>query len=137
MAIPVFVDQILGRGLAQGAKPLRAVGRHPDKIAGLDGIPTIAQAVDAAAFEHQQAVLHHMNFDQRQRGAGLVAHGVHSVVEAGRGGQQLLYLQRVVSRQGLPNDRVFRAEESRRGDNTLKRNDRLLNDGNAAFASRP
>ena len=35
MPAPVFVDEILRRLLAQRAKPLRAVGRHPDEVAGL------------------------------------------------------------------------------------------------------
>src|SRR5215471_14226424 len=58
MPAPVLVDEILRRLLAQGAEPLRTVGSHPDEITSRDRIPRIAEAIDAAAFEHQQPVFH-------------------------------------------------------------------------------
>src|SRR3984885_10343238 len=87
VTIPVFVDQVLGGGFAQGAEPLRAVGRHPDKVSGLDRVPVVSETVDATAFEHEQAVLHDVNFDQGERGAGLITHGVYGVVQARHSGQ--------------------------------------------------
>src|SRR5580698_7935483 len=80
MTAPVFVDQIFRGALAERAKPLRAVGSHPDKIAGLDRVPGVAEAIDAAALEHQQAVLHDVNFDHAERRAGIVGHGVDGEV---------------------------------------------------------
>src|SRR5579871_1846901 len=72
MPPPILVDEVLGRLPADGSEPLRAVGRHPDEVAGLDGIPRIAQPVDPAAFEHQQAVLHHVNLHHAEARAGIV-----------------------------------------------------------------
>src|SRR5258708_15930179 len=72
VTIPVFVNQVLCRGLAQCAEPLWAVGRHPDKIACLDRIPVVSEAVNAAAFEHQQAVLHDVDLHQCQPGASII-----------------------------------------------------------------
>ncbi len=77
MAAPILVDEVLGGTLADGAEPLWAVRRHPDEVASLNGVPRIAQPVDAAAFEHQQAVLHDVNLHHAERRAGVVGHGVH------------------------------------------------------------
>src|ERR1700677_1603768 len=54
MPAPVFVDQIFGRVLAERAEPLRTICAHPDEVAGFHRVPSVAEAIDAAAFEHQQ-----------------------------------------------------------------------------------
>ena len=46
----------------------------------MDGIPRVAEPVDAAALEHQQAVLHHVNLHHAQRRAGIVGHGVYGKI---------------------------------------------------------
>ena len=74
MPVPIFIKQILRRCLAQRAEPLRAVRAHPDEIARRDRIPAVVEPVDAAAFEHQQAVLHDVNFHHRKSGAGSEGH---------------------------------------------------------------
>ncbi len=63
MAVPIFINEVFRRALADGSEPLGAVGAHPDEIAGGDGVPVVAEAVDAAAFEHEQAVFHDVDFD--------------------------------------------------------------------------
>src|SRR5204862_4201995 len=93
MAIPVLVNQVFRRLLAECTEPLRAVGRHPDEIAGLDGIPLRSKKVDAAAFEHQQAMLHHVDFDGGQRRSGLIRHRVHAEVERAIVRQEPAYLE--------------------------------------------
>ncbi len=50
---PVFVNQIFCRLLADCTEPLRAVGRHPDKVACLHRIPSIPEAINATAFKHE------------------------------------------------------------------------------------
>ena len=103
MTAPVFVDEVFRRPLAQRAKPLRAIGAHPDEVAGLDRIPRVAEAVDAAAFEHQQAVLHHVNLHHAERRAGIVGHGVHGKVVRRAVGHERAHAQRIVAheRDGL------------------------------------
>jgi len=86
--VEVFVDEIFCRLGADGAEPLWAEGRHPDEVAGGGGVPVFAQTVDAAAFEHQQAVLHVVDLDLRERGTGGVGHGVDGEVEGEGVGQQ-------------------------------------------------
>ena len=87
MAVPVFVNEILCRDFSDGAKPLWAPRRHPDKIAGGHGIPRIAETIDAAAFEHQEAVLHDVHFDHAECGSRLVDHRVHGEIEMHRIGK--------------------------------------------------
>ncbi len=50
------------------------------KSPACDGIPRVAEAIDAAALEHQQAVLHHVNLHHAERRAGIVGHGVHGEI---------------------------------------------------------
>ncbi len=63
MAVPVFINEVFCGALADGSEPLGAVGAHPDEIACGDWVPVVAEAVDAAAFEHEEAVLHDVDFD--------------------------------------------------------------------------
>src|ERR1035438_8299 len=58
VSAPVLVDEVFGGVLADCAKPLGTVCGHPNEVARFYRIPGIAKAVDAAAFEHQQAMLH-------------------------------------------------------------------------------
>ncbi len=81
MPVPVFVDQIFCGAFADRAEPLRAVRAHPDEVACGDGIPVVAEAIDAAAFEHQQTMLHDVDFDHAECGAGLIGHRVDGEVE--------------------------------------------------------
>src|ERR1700722_17097745 len=74
--VPIFVDEILRGAFANCAEPLRAERSHPDKVACGDGIPTVAEPIDAAAFEHQQTVLHDVYFDHTECRARLICHGV-------------------------------------------------------------
>src|SRR4051812_47513289 len=81
MTIPVLVDQIPGGLLADSAKPLRAVRRHPDEVARGDWIPAVAKPIDAATIEHEQAVLHYVTLNRRQASARLVGHRVHPEIK--------------------------------------------------------
>src|SRR5438270_118275 len=67
MPIPVFIDEVLRRRLADRAKPLRAPRPHPDEISRLYGIPGIPQPVDATALDHQQPVLDDVQESLRTR----------------------------------------------------------------------
>ena len=60
---------------------MRAVSGHPDDVAGGGGVPVVAEAVDASAFEHEEAVLHVVDLYLREGGAGGVGHGVDGEVE--------------------------------------------------------
>src|ERR1700722_2902878 len=67
MPVPVFVDQVFRRHLPDCTKPLRTPGTHPDEIAGSHGIPRVAQPVNAAAFQHDEAMFHYVHLDHTQR----------------------------------------------------------------------
>ena len=82
-------------------------GRHPDKIAGGDRVPRIAEAINAAAFEHQQAVLHDVHFDHAERGSRLIHHGVHCEIEMHRVGKQAFHLQARIIIEWLRGNCVF------------------------------
>ena len=43
----------------------------------------VAEAVDAAAFEHEEAVLHDVDLDLAESRSGLVGHGIDCEVEGG------------------------------------------------------
>src|SRR5262249_40668325 len=70
VAVDVLVVEVARRALAQGDEPLRAVRRHPDHVALAHRVPGVGQAVHPLPLQHQQAVLHDVDLDQRQRGAG-------------------------------------------------------------------
>src|SRR5215475_14752912 len=80
--VPVFVNEIFRRHFADGTEPLRAPGAHPDKVTSGDGIPSITEAVDASAFEHEQAVFHDVHFDLTESGTRLVQHRVDGEIVA-------------------------------------------------------
>jgi hypothetical protein len=88
MPVPIFVDEIFCRDFSDCPKPLRTPRAHPDEISGGDGIPRVAEAIDAAAFEHQQAMLHDVHFDLTQCCAGIIDHGVYSKIERHFVGQE-------------------------------------------------
>ena len=71
------------------------------KSPAVTGYQCVAEAIDAAAFEHQQAVLHDVDLDHAERGAGLVGHGVDGEVEGG-----LVREQARTWRSGSPFERV-------------------------------
>src|ERR1700722_6106678 len=93
MAVPVLIDDVARGILANCSKPLRTIGSHPDEIACLHWIPTVAQSVDAAAFQHEQTVLHHMYFAHAQGRSGPIGHGVYGEVEIRTVREQHAYLQ--------------------------------------------
>src|SRR5216683_2124027 len=72
--------------LAGCAEPLRAERSHPDEVAGGDGVPLVAEPIDAAAFEHQQTMLHDVYLDHAECGARLIGHRIDGEVEGGRAG---------------------------------------------------
>ena len=72
----------------------------------------IAQAINAAARQHQQAVLHDMNFHHGQGRAGLVGHGVDGEIEGRIVGDQRADFQRRVAQQRLRRDLAFAAGEN-------------------------
>ena len=51
------------------------------KSPSCDRVPMVAQAVNPRAFEHQKAVLHHVNLHHGQRRARLERHGVDGEIE--------------------------------------------------------
>jgi hypothetical protein len=81
MAIPILVNDVLGGCFADSAEPLRAIGRHPNEIAGRDRMPAISQPVNAASAEHEQTVFHDVYLNHGERGAGLKGHQVESEIE--------------------------------------------------------
>ena len=107
MPVPIFVDEIFCRSLAQGAEPLGAKRRRPDKVALCDRVPMITQAIDAAAGKHQETVLHYVSFDERQRRSRLISHGVHCQVEGWIVGHQRAYLECLVPYKRLRGDEAF------------------------------
>ena len=111
MAEPVFVDEVFGGEFAEGAEPLGAVGGHPDEVAGGDGVPAVAEAVDAAALEHEEAVLHVVDFDDGEGGTGVVGHGVDGEVPGGAVGHEVFDLEGGVVVEGLGGDLGFVAGE--------------------------
>src|SRR6266702_2695002 len=111
MAVPIFVDEVLRGLLADCSEPLWAKWRHPDEIACGDRVPAVAETVDASAFEHQQAVLHDVNFDHAECGSGLVGHGVDGEVEGGRVGEEAAYLEVGVAAESCRGDGALVADE--------------------------
>lgn len=107
MTIRVFVNEIFRGDFADRSEPLRAPRRHINKIAGGDRIPGVAQAVNAAAFEHQEAMLHNVHFNHAERGSRLVDHGVHGEVELHGIGKEAFYLEAGVVIQRLCSDGIF------------------------------
>ena len=53
-------------------------------------VPGVAEPIDTLAVEHEQAVLHDVHLDLRQRGARLVGKDIHRQIEGGVVGQQRL-----------------------------------------------
>src|SRR5277367_4332509 len=83
MAVPIFINNVFCGALSDGPEPLGAEGAHPDEVAGGNRVPVVAEPVDAAAFEHEEAVLHNVDFDLAEGGSGCVGHGVDGEVERG------------------------------------------------------
>ncbi len=81
--------------------------RHPDEISRRNGIPGIAEPVDASAFEHDEPVLHHMHLHHAERGAGLVDHGVDCKIETHLVRQKTLDLQSRIVREWMRRNLVF------------------------------
>ena len=61
----------------------------------------IAQTIDAAAREHQQAVLHDVHLHHGQSRAGLIGHRVHREIEGWIIGKERANLERVVAHHGV------------------------------------
>src|SRR5580698_9586453 len=107
MPVPILIDEIFGRNLADRSEPLRTPRSHPDEISRRDRIPRIAEPVDSATLEHHEAVLHDMHFDRAQRGAWLVDHCVHGEVETDLIRQQTFDLQTGIASQRMRGDYIF------------------------------
>jgi|GraSoiStandDraft_4_1057263.scaffolds.fasta_scaffold216964_2 hypothetical protein len=60
--VEIFVDKVLCRLLPDGPEPLRAERSHPDEIAGLRGVPLVPEPVNTTSLEHQETMLHVVNF---------------------------------------------------------------------------
>src|SRR5215472_725322 len=132
MAVPVLVDEVFRGRLPDGSEPLGAPRTHPDEITGGNRIPRVAQTVNAASFEHQQAVLHHVHFDYAQRGARLVYHGVHREIEVHRVWKQAPYLQVWVVVKRVWRNGFFRGDQRARRFKRSRRLVRLLDNGGDA-----
>ena len=77
----------------------------------------VAQAVDAAARKHQQAVLHDVHLNQRKTRAGKKGHDVHGEIEGWIIGNESANLERVVAHEGRCGNVALAAGEARwRGD---------------------
>src|ERR1700688_4418082 len=111
MPVPVFIDEILRWSLAQRAKPLWAIGSHINKVAGRHRVPMVVEPIDAFAFQHQQAMLHDVNFYHGQGSSRLKSHSVYRKIERRVLGHQGAYSERVVAQQGLGLSAAFIAGE--------------------------
>ena len=104
------------------------------KSPAVTGYQWSPEAIDAAAVEHQQAVLHHVDLDHRQRRAGLVGHGVHREIEGRIVGQQRAYGQPRVAVQQVFRYGLFGSDEGGRRLRAGQRLVRLLDHGGAGRA---
>src|SRR5437762_7906029 len=111
MPVPVFINKILGRNFSEGSEPLGTPRPHPDEIASRDGIPGIAEPVNAASFEHDQSMLHYMHFHHAERGARLVHHGIYGKIKTWVVRKQTLDLQIGVIIESVERNGVLRSEE--------------------------
>src|SRR6202030_2248881 len=107
MTVPIFVDEILCRHLADRCEPLRAPRSHPNEVSCGHRIPRIAEPVNSATFEHEEPVLHYMHFDHAQRGTWLVDHRIYREVKAHLVGNQTLHLQRGIVSERMRRDCIF------------------------------
>src|SRR5262245_12657215 len=114
MAIPILIDEILGRRFSERTEPLGTIWRHPDKVTGLYGIPVIAQTVYAFAGQHQKSVLHHVNFYHGERCSGLIRHRVYRHVEARIVGQESSHFKPGIAKKRLSRDVALTADEKAR-----------------------
>src|SRR6266853_1949959 len=101
MPVPVLIDEIFCRNLTDSSEPLRAPGSHPNKIARGDWIPRVAEAINTAAFEHDEAVFHYMHLDHAQCRSRLISHRIHGEIETHRVGKQAPDLQIRVSAERI------------------------------------
>jgi len=131
MTVRILVDEIFRGNFAEGAEPLRAPGTHPDKIAGSDGIPGVTEAVNAGAFEHDQAVLHDVHFDLAEGGAGPVDHGVDGEIEGRLIRKKAFDLEIRVIVQKLRLDAVLGGHDEARWSDFGKRLVSLFDDNDA------
>ena len=110
-SVPVFVNKIFRRGLAERPEPLRAIRRHPNEVARRDWIPVFSETIDAAAGKHQQAMFHDVDFDHRKSCARLVDHRVYGEVEGWVLGKKRADFERSISHERLGIDAAFRARK--------------------------
>ena len=136
MTVPVFINEIFCGLLTDGTEPLRAPRAHPDEIAGGGGIPRVAEPIDAAAFEHEQAMLHDVHFHYAERGAGLIGHRVDSEVERRLIGEETLDLEIWIVVESVRGDGVFAGDDELRRKNRVERLVGFFDDGDAAGRSR-
>ena len=107
MAVPILIDEIFRGNFADCAEPLWTPRAHPDEIAGSHRIPGVAQAINAAAFKHQQTMFHHMHFDHAQGSSRLINHRVHCEIKTHGIGEQVFNLQARVTIERFGEDRIF------------------------------
>ena len=130
MPVPILVNQVFRGKFSNSSKPLRAPRPHPDEIARSHRIPGIAQPVDAAAFEHDQPVLHHMHFHHAERRARLVHHGVHCKIKLRLVGKQTFDLQIGIAIERMRGYRIFARNDQARWLRFLDSLVEFLNNGN-------
>src|ERR1017187_6741800 len=107
MPVPVFVNEVFRRHFAEGAKPLHTIGAHPDEIARDHWIPEIAEPINPAPFQHDEAVLHHMHFDHAERSPGLVDHRVYREIKRHFVRKQALHLEVRIFSERVRGNRIF------------------------------
>ena len=105
-AVDVFVVEVGGGFVADGGEPLRAVGSHPNGVAGVDRIVFFFEAIDTVAAEHEQAVFHDVGFDKGESGAGLVGEDINGEVEGRMDGEEGLEEGALVAHEGFGFDVV-------------------------------
>src|SRR5258705_6320098 len=109
ISIPVFVDEVFCGRLTQSAEPLRTVWSHPNEISSGDGVPAIIQAINTAAGQHQEPMLHHVHFNHAKRRARMVGHDIYSEIKTHSGWTQSLHSETGVSHNSLRFDGIFAA----------------------------
>lgn len=82
VTVHVLVQQVAEVAWAAGVAGLRAEGAQPHEVAGFHFDPVLVQTVHCLAFQHVQAVFHHVGFCERNHTARLEGDDVHVHVVA-------------------------------------------------------
>src|ERR1700688_3082798 len=117
VTVPVFINKIFCGRLAERAEPLRAPRRHQDEVSAGPRVPQSAEPINAAAFEHDEAMLHHVHLDHAERGPGLIDHRVYRKVETHFLWKEALHLQAGIVLEWMRSHGIFvRNDQTRRFD---------------------